>query len=166
MDEDKAVAAELHAIRYYGGEPAVNRPGLSCAGTFEAHGITDWENIDFNSLMTQVETQAENTDDVTDRDTKKWCPSMLDPTQGLVYDYIQDTWFPQSVVAFVLREAQPRHEQSRARTWIRVLPGGVNGSVSLLFEITVSSERQKLHSTVLSLLDSLTWNSKPPQCNA
>ena len=42
----------------------VNRPGLSCAGTFEAHGITDWQDIDGDAQIDKLQTAAP-CDDVT-----------------------------------------------------------------------------------------------------
>ena len=105
-DEDKEVAAETHAIRYYGGEPAVNRPGLSCAGTFEAHGI-DWERIDWEAMLDKVQKSAAR-DQVTEAEVQAFAPDVLDPTQRLIYEYVQDKWFPDVVLAYVTGRALPR----------------------------------------------------------
>ena len=38
--EEKETAAEIHAIKYYGGEAAVNHQGLSCTALLEQQGLT------------------------------------------------------------------------------------------------------------------------------
>ena len=44
--EEKETAAEIHAIKYYGGEVAANHQGLSSTALLEQHGlrtkIIDW----------------------------------------------------------------------------------------------------------------------------
>ena len=86
----------MHTIKKYSCEWAVNHEKLDSTGIIRRAGL-DPDTIDWNALHDKI-AQHEVSDDVTEEDRKTWCPTVLDPTQKLLHDYIVHTWFPQVVV--------------------------------------------------------------------
>ena len=88
--EEKETAAEIHAIKYYGGEVAVNHPGLSCTAFLEQHGLTT-KIIDWPALKDIVSNDTES-GEITETMRTEWQPSVLDPTQRFLHDHATETW--------------------------------------------------------------------------
>ena len=87
--EEKETAAEIHAIKYYGGEVAVNHQCLSCTALLE-HVLTATI-IDWPALKDIVSNDTES-GEITETMRTEWQPSVLDPTQRFLHDHVTRTW--------------------------------------------------------------------------
>ena len=90
VSDEKETVAELHAIKFYGGEIAVNHLGLSCETLLQRHGVVAKE-IDWAAIKDQVKAETAN-EEVTETLRTQWDPNVLDPTQRLLHDYVTRTW--------------------------------------------------------------------------